>query len=143
MAEQGEDRDGLTLDRLHVPLGPLLADWPTGPTVNLIVQGDVIQEADVTDLPTPTAGSAAPFWVGPWLRAARGAPVRTGEAARRWAAARLDSLARLLSVAGRPAEATVARRLRDDLLDGAPVRRSHPRLAASPAASAGQGLWTG
>ncbi|MEV8129351.1 hypothetical protein AB0P07_35920 [Streptomyces sp. NPDC085944] len=120
MAEQGEDRDGLTLDRLHVPLGPLLADWPTGLAVNLIVQGDVIQEADVTDLPTPTAGSAAPFWVEPWLRAARGDPVRTGEAARRRAAARLDSLARLLSVAGWPAEATVARRLRDDLLDGAP-----------------------
>ena len=30
MAGQGEDRDGLTLDRLHVPLGPLLSDWPTG-----------------------------------------------------------------------------------------------------------------
>ncbi|AZM74138.1 hypothetical protein D1J63_03600 [Streptomyces sp. KPB2] len=46
--------------------------------------------------------------------------MRTGEAARRRAAARLDSLARLLSVVGWPAGATVARRLRDDLLDGAP-----------------------
>ncbi|MFF5045002.1 hypothetical protein [Streptomyces nigra] len=43
-----------------------------------------------------------------------------GGAARRRAAARLDSLARLLSVAGWPAEAIVARRLRDDLIDGAP-----------------------
>ncbi|MEU9429287.1 hypothetical protein AB0D87_41935 [Streptomyces sp. NPDC048342] len=128
MAEQGEDRDGLMLDRLHVPLGPLLADWPAGLTIKLTVQGDVIQGAEVADLPTPTAGVAAPFWVEPWLRAAEGDSVRTGEAARRRAAARLDSLARLLSVAGWPAEATAARRLRDDLLDGAPGAAVTSRL---------------
>ncbi|MEU2551417.1 hypothetical protein ABZ589_06905 [Streptomyces sp. NPDC013313] len=128
MAEQGEDRDGLMLDRLHVPLGPLLADWPAGLTVKLTVQGDVIQEADVEDLPTPAAGVAGPFWVEPWLRAAAGDSVRAGDAARRRAAARLDSLARLLSVAGWPAEATAARRLRDDLLDGAPGAAVASRL---------------
>ncbi|MET8570205.1 hypothetical protein [Streptomyces sp. NPDC004783] len=127
MAEQGEDRDGLTLDRLHVPLGPLLADWPAGLTVRLILQGDVIQEVDVEGGPTPSAG-AAPFWVEPWLRAADGDRVSVGEAARRRASARLDSLARMLSVAGWPAEATAARRLRDDLLDGAPGASVAPRL---------------
>ncbi len=28
MADLGKDRDGLMLDALHVPVGPLLADWP-------------------------------------------------------------------------------------------------------------------
>ncbi|MET9833520.1 hypothetical protein ABZ078_30405 [Streptomyces sp. NPDC006385] len=128
MAEQGEDRDGLMLDRLHVPLGPLLADWPAGLTVKLTLQGDVIQEADIEDPLTATEGSALPFWVEPWLRAAEGEPVSAGEAARRRAAAHLDSLARLLSVAGWPAEVTAAGRLRDDLLGGAPGATVASRL---------------
>ncbi|MFC8324626.1 hypothetical protein ACFUMJ_17590 [Streptomyces olivaceus] len=128
MAERGEDRDGLMLDRLHVPLGPLLADWPAGLTVKLTLQGDVVQEADVEQPVTPTGGSARPFWVQPWLRAAEGEPVSVGEAARRRAAAHLDSLARLLSVAGWPAEAIAARRLRDDLLGGVPGAAVASRL---------------
>ncbi|WP_306187395.1 hypothetical protein [Streptomyces sp. MK5] len=119
MAEQGEDRDGLTLDRLHVPLGPFLNDWPAGLTIRLVLQGDVIQQADLEDARPPTGGKAVPFWVQPWLRAAAGERVSVGEAARRRAAAHLDSLARLLSVAGWPTEAVAARRLRDDLLTGA------------------------
>ncbi|MFE1248016.1 hypothetical protein [Streptomyces sp. NPDC058766] len=120
MAEVGPDRDGLTLDRLHVPLGPLLADWPAGLTVRLTLQGDVVQEATVDGPVTPAPGTPppAPFWTRPWQRAAAGEPVTAGEAARRRAAARLDSLGRLLAVAGWPAQAVAARRLRDDLLDG-------------------------
>ena len=119
MAEQGEDRDGLELDRLHVPLGPLLADWPAGLTIRVTLQGDVVQEAAVEEpLRSGSSGREA-FWLQPWLRAAAGEPVSLGEAVRRRAAAHLDSLARLLSVAGWPAEAIAARRLRDDLLDGA------------------------
>ncbi len=118
MAEPGEDRDGLTLDRLHVPLGPILADWPAGLTIRVVLQGDVIQQADLDEL---TADSLAdPFWARPWIRASAGEPVAVGEAARRRAAAHLDSLGRLLSVAGWPAEAVTARRLRDDLLEEAP-----------------------
>ncbi|MFR0355684.1 hypothetical protein [Streptomyces sediminimaris] len=128
MAGQGEDRDGLTLDQLHVPLGPLLADWPAGLTVRLTLQGDVIQQAEVEEPLTPTGGPDTAFWVRPWLRAAAGEPVPVGAAARRRAAAHLDSLARLLSVAGWPAEAVAARRLRDDLLDGAPGTVIAPRL---------------
>jgi hypothetical protein len=37
MAERGEDRDRLKLDRLHVPLGPVLPDWPAGLLVRLVV----------------------------------------------------------------------------------------------------------
>ncbi|MET9359084.1 hypothetical protein ABZY14_40230 [Streptomyces sp. NPDC006617] len=128
MAEQGEDRDGLMLDQLHVPLGPFLADWPTGLTVRLTLQGDVVQEAEVEKPPGSGTTGREAFWAQPWLRAAEGEPVRVGEAARRRAAAHLDSLARLLSVAGWPAEAIAAMRLRDDLLDGAPGAAVTPRL---------------
>ncbi|MFC8869775.1 hypothetical protein ACFUAC_19350 [Streptomyces sp. NPDC057148] len=126
LAERGEDRDGLMLDRLHVPLGPFLADWPAGLTLRVVLQGDVVQGA-VLDEP-PVGRSADPFWSRPWLRAARGEPVGVGEAARRRAAAHLDSLGRLLSVAGWSAEAVTARRLRDDLLEEAPVSAVLPRV---------------
>ncbi|MEU3004785.1 hypothetical protein [Streptomyces sp. NPDC007020] len=118
MAEPGEDRDGLTLDRLHLPLGPVLADWPAGLVIRVVLQGDVIQQADLGEL---SAGRVTdPFWARPWILASAGEPVAVGEAVRRRAAARLDSLGRLLSVAGWPAEAVTARRLRDDLLEEAP-----------------------
>ncbi|MET9820447.1 MULTISPECIES: hypothetical protein [unclassified Streptomyces] len=132
MAGQGEDRDGLTLDRLHVPLGPFLADWPAGLTLRVVLQGDVVQRADLDE---PPAGGPAgpgpdpgPFWSRPWVRAAAGEPVGVGEASRRRAAAHLDSLGRLLSVAGWPAEAVTARRLRDDLLAEAPGSALRPRV---------------
>jgi hypothetical protein len=40
MAHEGDDRVGLRLDRLHVPLGPVLPDWPAGLVVRLTLQGD-------------------------------------------------------------------------------------------------------
>ncbi|MEV7219809.1 hypothetical protein AB0N98_07965 [Streptomyces sp. NPDC093681] len=126
MAGPGEDRDGLTLDRLHVPLGPFLADWPAGLTLRVVLQGDVVQRADLDE--PASGGPGDPFWSRPWIRAAAGEPVGVGEAARRRAAAHLDSLGRLLSVAGWPAEAVTARRLRDDLLDGAPASSVLPRV---------------
>ncbi|WP_186777012.1 hypothetical protein [Streptomyces salinarius] len=131
MAGPGEDRDGLTLDRLHVPLGPFLADWPAGLTLRVVLQGDVVQRADLDEpaADEPAAGGPGdPFWSRPWIRAAAGEPVGVGEAARRRAAAHLDSLGRLLAVAGWPAEAVTARRLRDDLLDGAPASSVLPRV---------------
>ncbi|MEU7397145.1 hypothetical protein [Streptomyces albogriseolus] len=129
MAGQGADRDGLTLDQLHLPLGPFLADWPAGLTVRLVLQGDVVQRVDVDEPARPFDDAAAEaFWVQPWLRAASGEPVPVGEAVRRRAAAHLDSLGRLLAVAGWPAEAVRARRLRDDLLYGAPRAAVAPRL---------------
>ncbi|MFH9819731.1 hypothetical protein [Streptomyces sp. NPDC017230] len=126
MAESGEDRDGLMLDRLHVPLGPFLADWPTGLVIRAVLQGDVIQQADL-DGP-PSNGSADAFWARPWIRAAAGEAVYAGEAARWRAAAHLDSLGRLLSVAGWPAQSVEARRLRDDLLDQAQTKEVLPRV---------------
>ncbi|MGW3349282.1 hypothetical protein ACWDA3_38810 [Nonomuraea rubra] len=115
MAGRGPDRDGLSLDRLHVPLGPILPDWPCGLVVDTVLQGDVIQEATVRWL-----GGGESFWTEPWDRAAAGRLVTRGEAERRRAAAHLDSLSRLLSVAGWPTAAGRARTLRDQLLADAP-----------------------
>ncbi|MEU7457320.1 hypothetical protein [Streptosporangium roseum] len=113
MAGRGPDRDGLTLDRLHVPLGPVLPDWPAGLVVETVLQGDVIQRARVRI----SGGSGVErFWDAPWLAALAGRHVTRGEAARRRAASHLDSLGRLLAVSGWDSSATRARRLRDRLL---------------------------
>ena len=124
MADRGDDRDGLMLDQLHVPLGPLLPDWPAGLVVHTTLQGDVIQDARVE-----VVGCAAPsFWNEPWRRVASGDPVTVGAASRRRVAGHLDSLARLLTVAGWADAAARSRHLRDDLLTGATTAELGPRL---------------
>ena len=97
MADLGEDRDGLTLDRLHVPLGPVLPDWPAGLVLGLTLQGDVIQEATAEVLDAAHA---------------EGSGWRSGDVAAR----ELDGLARFLGVAGWADAAAEARMLRDALL---------------------------
>ncbi|MEV2268453.1 hypothetical protein [Nonomuraea africana] len=124
MAERGPDRDGLSLDRLHVPLGPILADWPSGLVVETVLQGDVIQEATVKVM--PGIGTGGSFWDEPWIMAAEGHPVSRAEAERRWAAARLDGLGRLLAVAGWASAAGQGRSLRDRLLADAPPAELAP-----------------
>ncbi|MBW1599205.1 hypothetical protein [Streptomyces sp. JJ38] len=112
MADRGEDRDGLKLDVLHVPLGPVLPDWPAGLVVDTVLQGDVVQRA---------AGRVLPFagpWRPPFWSAGQGRQARR----RRTAACHLDALGRLLAVAGWWAAARGARALRDRLLDGEPER---------------------
>ena len=125
MAERTEDRDGLKLDQLHLTLGPLLSEWPTGLVLRVDVQGDVIQQARAETVGGTGGGS---FWDEPSKRAWRGEPVTSGEVARRTAGHRLDSLGRLLEVAGWPAAAGSARWLRDDLLGGLPAALAAPRL---------------
>ena len=123
MADRAADRDGLRLDQLHVPLGPVLPDWPAGLVMHLTLQGDVVQHAEVQVLGPGGGGS---FWTEPHRRAAAGEPVTTGEAARRRAASDLDSLGRFLAVAGWDDAAALARRLRDDALAGVPGSRLQP-----------------
>jgi hypothetical protein len=101
MAGTGEDRDGLTLDRVHVPLGPVLPDWPAGLVVHLTFQGDVVQEARAEVL--DGAGADTEVWAG------------------RAAARELDALARFLGVAGWDDAAARARRLRDESLGAGEV----------------------
>lgn len=128
MADRAADRDGLSLDRLNLPLGPVLADWPAGLILRCALQGDIVQEVHVDRVPGPSDGTS--FWNEPWSRAARGEPVERGAAARRRCAAHLDSLGRLLSLAGRPDTAARLRRLRDDVLAGAPSVHCGERLQA-------------
>ncbi|MFD5318862.1 hypothetical protein [Streptomyces sp. NPDC127098] len=117
LAERGDDRDGLRLDVLRLSLGPALPDWPAGLVLRLALQGDVVVSAAVA--PPPAGAGPLSFWNEPWLRAARGEPTDRAAAARRSCAAHLDSVARLLGVAGWPELAHLARRLRDTLLAGA------------------------
>ncbi|OZM79992.1 hypothetical protein [Pseudonocardia sp. MH-G8] len=108
MADLGEDRDGLTLDRLHLPLGPALPDWPAGLVVRVALQGDVIQEATAEVL---DAGHARPV---PW-------PSGSG------VARELDGLGRFLAIAGWTDAAARARGLRDArLADGASEQPDGP-----------------
>ncbi len=97
MAGRGPDRDGLKLDQLHLSLGPVLADWPTGLMLRITLQGDVIQGAHA--VPVGTKGATS-FWTDPWWRAAQGEAVTVAQSARLTAARRLDSLGRFLAVAG-------------------------------------------
>ncbi|MHA6781857.1 hypothetical protein ACVGOW_12815 [Pseudonocardia saturnea] len=112
MADRAPDRDGLTLDVLHVRLGPILADWPAGLVVRVTLQGDAVQSAQVE-----VVGEPGSPWDGP--------P----------AAAALDSMARLLVVCGASTAARTAGRLRDEILagvvDDAELRRFTRRLRRS------------
>jgi hypothetical protein len=106
MAERAPDRDGLKLDVLELPLGPVLRGWPAGLVIRTQLQGDLIQQArpELLDADQLPAGGAVPL--SPVIRA-------------------LDATARLLEVADWPHAATQARRLRSD----AAREPMHPQLA--------------
>ncbi len=60
LASGADDRDGLEMDVLHLPLGPVLAGWPPELTLLVTLQGDVIVEVEVQRLePTVEADSEA------------------------------------------------------------------------------------
>ncbi|SFO58621.1 hypothetical protein SAMN05216207_10977 [Pseudonocardia ammonioxydans] len=102
MADVADDRDGLALDVLHVPLGPVLPEWPAGLVVDVALQGDVITSASARVLDA-------------------GAPRPPGRARVSAAVRDLDALARILAIAGWRGPATRARVLRDRLRRGDPV----------------------
>ncbi len=108
LASGADDRDGLEMDVLHLPLGPVLAGWPPGWTVLVTLQGDVITEVDVQHAAPPAALDAAAY--------------------------RLDAAAQLLALAGADVLAARAGRARDVRLglvpdgpDPAALRRSVKR----------------
>lgn len=62
MAMTGEDgRDGLMLDRVEVPLGPFLRWLPPGISVDLTLQGDVVQQARLHAAPFAQRNQAEVF----------------------------------------------------------------------------------
>ncbi len=103
LAEGAEDRDGLEMDELHLPLGPVLAHWPAGVVLRVTVHGDVVTDAVVERL-----GAGPGAQVGPDDSVERAARL-------------LDAAGSVLALAGLPRESARARRLRDRCLDGEPV----------------------
>lgn len=102
LASAGPDRDGLEMDVLHVPLGPVLPHWPAGLVLRCSLQGDVVTEARVEVLES----AAGRGWASP-------EPEASARAARR-----CDGVGGLLAIAGWDGAAVVARRTRDALLSG-------------------------
>lgn len=98
LAEGAEDRDGLEMDELHLPMGPVLAHWPAGIVLRVTLHGDVVVDAEAEQLATSRAGQPDEVIV----RAAR----------------LLDAASSVLALAGLTAESARARRLRDRCLDG-------------------------
>lgn len=98
LAEGAEDRDGLEMDELHLPLGPVLAHWPAGVVLRVTLHGDVVVDAEVEQLAASGIGRRD----DPAVRAAR----------------LLDAAGSVLALAGLPAESARVRRLRDRCLDG-------------------------
>lgn len=103
LAEGGPDRDGLEMDVLHVPLGPVLPEWPAGLVVDCVLQGDVIVSSEARVL--ERMPGTEPETAGD--HGARAAVL--------W---HCDSAARLLALVGWGRAAASARSIRDDLLGG-------------------------
>jgi hypothetical protein len=102
LAEGAGDRDGLEMDELHVPLGPVLTHWPAGLVLHLTLNGDVVTHATAEQLGSSGRDQCQDT-----------APERAGRL--------LDSAASLLSLAGLPAESARARWLRDRCLTDSSV----------------------
>ena len=107
--DQLPDPDGLDLDVLHVPLGPVLPWWPAGLLLHMTLQGDLVVAARAEVL--------EPAGEPPADVAVHGTP------AGRW-----DAVAALLALAGDADGAAAAARLRDALLAGADAAAEEARL---------------
>lgn len=106
LAGGGDDRDGLEMDVLNVPLGPVLPHWPAGLVVDCVLQGDVIVSAQARILPAASASASEEAMTG--VVDARRRVIRL-----------CDQASQLLALAGWQAAAQNARRLRDASLRGA------------------------
>ncbi len=114
LAAGGPDRDGLEMDVLHLPLGPVLPHWPAGLVVRCMMQGDVIVSAESEVL---AAGAMPPTRAEPqWTR------LESEDESRRSGAIRnCDVVIHLLALSGWDSAALRAQRIRNGLLAGSPV----------------------
>lgn len=103
LAQGGQDRDGLEMDVLHLPLGPVLPFWPAGLVLDCSLQGDVVVDAATSVVDGhdhgPGAGGSK-FGLAPA------------------AASRCDGVVALLALAGASDAAARARHGRNALLRG-------------------------
>ena len=109
LANGGPDRDGLEMDVLHVPLGPVLPHWPAGLVVRCVLQGDVIVSSKAEILPAaqPSGDGLVPD----------DRPLADDER-RRAVIRRSDAAASVLALAGWSFAAGRARRIRDAVASG-------------------------
>lgn len=98
-----DDRDGLEMDVLHLPLGPVLTDWPAGLVLECVLSGDVVVKASARLLPAATAP----------------APDEEMSSGIRQLARHLDAAAQVLRLASWPAAADRTVRVLDVVLGGA------------------------
>jgi hypothetical protein len=108
LASGGDDRDGLEMDELNVPFGPVLSHWPAGLVLRCVLHGDVIVTAQVQLL---GAGAKLPADIEP------DGPSSSG-GARNQAIRLCDDVFTMLSLAGWPSGASAAFRVRNELLRG-------------------------
>ncbi len=102
LAGGDQDRDGLEMDVLTTPVGPVLPYWPAGLQLRCTLHGDLIADAVATAFPGADAGE-----------------YRRGDDVRLDAALDCDGIARLLALAGRGDAASSLCGIRNALLDGA------------------------
>ena len=103
MAGRAPDRDGLELDQLPVRVGPFFAPFPAGLTLDVQLQGDVMQDVTIPGNPfaVPAAVSgAAGGDTDDSFRVALTAPVPIGDLERARARHHLRWLAHALRVHG-------------------------------------------
>ena len=98
MAGRAPDRDGLELDQLPVRVGPFFAAFPAGLTLDVKLQGDVVQEVVVPG--NAFAGLAAGAQAPDPFHAALTVPVAIGDLERARARHHLRWLAHALRVHG-------------------------------------------
>ena len=122
LAEGGEDRDGLEMDVLHLPLGPVLPFWPAGLVLHCSLQGDVVVDATASVIDATEHRAGAP-----------GRPTDHASAT----VTQCDQVMALLALAGAEDLADCARRARDGILTGDPgaardaVKRLHRKVRRS------------
>lgn len=71
MPERAEDRDGVMLDQLAVRIGPLVPALPAGLTLDVRLQGDVVQEVAVEVDGLTALQASVPSLLRPFLLALR------------------------------------------------------------------------
>ncbi len=103
LAAGGEDRDGLEMDELHLPLGPALRLWPPGLVLTCTLHGDVVVDATSEWVGEPAVGAGA----------TAGQVPSSALCAASW----LDAAAAVLTLGGSPARAAAVRSVRDACLD--------------------------
>ena len=117
-----DDRDGLEMDVLYVPLGPVLPAWPASLVLRCVLAGDVVTHAE-----TEVLDAAAP------------APAPDAQLPVVGAAVALDRVVRVLDLAGPQHLAVAVRRARDLTLSAALDVPGGPPSLSEPAGSSDLG----